>query len=96
MQVGVLIFYNREQSVGKRPRIEQYRYLKILFPFDICTMRALPVCLALCANLASGSPWQGRDLRTCVAEVLGEGADKRVVGPEQSTYTDARMGESIQ
>ncbi|KFG86746.1 hypothetical protein MANI_023527 [Metarhizium anisopliae] len=59
-------------------------------------MRALPVCLALCANLASGSPWQGRDLRTCVAEVLGEGADKRVVGPEQSTYTDARMGESIQ
>ncbi|KHN94318.1 FAD linked oxidase domain protein [Metarhizium album ARSEF 1941] len=59
-------------------------------------MRGLLVCIASCAGLAAASPRLGRDLRACVAEVLGEGADGRVVGPEESTYTDARMGESIQ
>lgn len=54
------------------------------------------MCLVLGAGLAVAGPSQGRDLRGCVAKVIGAGANDRIVGPNDATYTDARIGESIQ
>lgn len=59
-------------------------------------MKATSLCLVLGSGLAVASPSQGWDLRGCVAKVIGAGANDRIVGPNDPTYTDARMGESIQ
>ncbi|KAJ6440488.1 ubiquitin-conjugating enzyme [Purpureocillium lavendulum] len=53
-------------------------------------------CLALLAASASARSSERRSLRNCVAGVFGKGADARIVSPEDETYTDARIGESIQ
>lgn len=50
------------------------------------------------ATTALAKPLRARqaDIRSCVAQVLGEDADERIVVPEDETYTDARIGEHIQ
>ncbi|KJZ78756.1 hypothetical protein HIM_02147 [Hirsutella minnesotensis 3608] len=59
-------------------------------------LSTLQVALAT-ASLALATPQtKGHGLRECVAHVFGKDADARIVTPKDKTYTDARIGESIQ
>ncbi|KAF4509474.1 hypothetical protein G6O67_003647 [Ophiocordyceps sinensis] len=62
----------------------------------ISAMRLLPLWALAVAAAASNPPNKSQSLYDCVVKVFGKDAGARVVSPSDETYTDARMGESMQ
>ncbi|KAK5987508.1 FAD-linked oxidoreductase pytB [Cladobotryum mycophilum] len=58
-------------------------------------MRFSLLCVVSTAALAAATT-RCQDLQTCVRRVFGPGSNDRIVTPKDDTYTDARIGESIQ
>lgn len=62
----------------------------------ISAMRLLPLWALAVAAAASNPPNKSQSLYDCVVKVFGKDAGARVVSTNDETYTDARMGESMQ